>query len=53
MGKWVMLWEKVLLILSMDSLLGGVSKFVNLYMGEALVKGVANFINGFFFNRGF
>ena len=37
----------------MDSLLRGVSKFVNGYMGEALVKGVANFINGFFVKKGF
>ena len=37
----------------MDSLLRGISKFVNGYMGEALVKGVANFINGFFVKRGF
>ena len=28
----------------MDSLLRGVSNFFNGYMGEALVKGVANFI---------
>ena len=37
----------------MDSLLRGVSKFVNEYMGEALVKGVGNFINGFFVKGGF
>ena len=43
----------VLPILSMDSLLRGVSKFVNRYMGEALVRGVANFINAFFFKRCF
>ena len=43
----------MLQILSMDSLLRGVSNFVNGYMGEALVKGVANFINGFFVKRGF
>ena len=44
---------KVLLILSMDSLLREISKFVNGYMGEDLVKGIANFINGFFVKRGF
>ena len=43
----------MLLILSMDSLLREVSKFVNGYMGEALVKGVVNFINGFFVKMGF
>ena len=43
---------KVLPILSMDSLLRGVSNFVNGYMGEALVKGVANFVNGLFVKRG-
>ena len=37
----------------MDSLLRGVSNFVNGYMSEALVKSVANFINGFFVKRGF
>ena len=37
----------------MDSLLRGVSNFVNGYMGEALVKCIANFINGFFVKRGF
>ena len=41
------------LILSTDPLLRGVSKFVNGYIGEALVKRVANFINGFFVKRGF
>ena len=40
-------------ILSMDSLLRGVSKFINRYMGEALIRGVANFINAFVFKRGF
>ena len=33
----------------MESLLRAVSKFVNGYMGEALVNGVANSINGFLF----
>ena len=37
----------------MDSLLKEVSKFVTGYMGEDLVKGVANLINGFFVKRGF
>ena len=32
----------------MDSLLRGAPKFVNGYMDAVLVKGVANFINGFF-----
>ena len=41
----------MLLILSMDSVLRGVSNFINGYMGEALVKGVANFINRFFAKR--
>ena len=40
-------------ILSMDSLLRGVSKFINRYMGEALIRGVVNFINAFVFKRGF
>ena len=31
----------------MDSLLRGAPKLVNGYKGEALVKGAANFINGF------
>ena len=39
-------------IFSMVSLLGGVSKIVNFYMDEALVKGVANFVNGFFIKMG-
>ena len=43
----------MLLILSMDFLLRGLSNFANGYMGEALVKGVANIINGFFVKRGF
>ena len=38
----------MLSILSIDSLLTGAPAFVNAYMGEALVKGVVNFINGFF-----
>ena len=38
---------KVLSILSM------VFNFLNEYMGEALVKGVVNFINVFFVKRGF
>ena len=42
----------MLSILSMDSLLRGAPKFVSGYMGEVLVKGVANFINGFFVKRG-
>ena len=37
----------------MDSLLRGVSNFGNGYMGEAYVKDIANFINRFFFERGF
>ena len=41
----------VLPILSRDSLLRGVSKFVNRYMGEALVKVAENLINGFFVKR--
>ena len=32
----------------MDSLLRGAPKFVNGYIDVVLVKGVANFINGFF-----
>ena len=36
----------------MDSLFRGISKFVNKCMGEALVKNVANFMNGFFVMRG-
>ena len=43
----------MLLVLPMDSLLRGVSKFVNLCEVEALVKGLANFINVFFVKRGF
>ena len=35
-------------MLSMDYLLRGAPKFVNGYIGEALVKVAANFINGFF-----
>ena len=42
----------MLRILSIDSLLKGVSNFVNGYMGEALVRGIAIFINGFFVKRG-
>ena len=41
------------LFLSMDSWLKGVSKLTGGYMGEALVKGVAGFINGFFVQRDF
>ena len=37
----------------MDSLLKGVSKLTGGYMGEALLKSVAGFINGFFVQRGF
>ena len=33
-------------------LLGGVSKYVNGYMGEVLIKDVAHFINGFSVTRG-
>ena len=40
-------------ILSMDSLLRRVSRFVNGYMGEALVKDVENLINGIFAKSGF
>ena len=36
----------------MDSLLRGAPKLVNGYRGEILVKGVVNFINGFFVKRG-
>ena len=43
----------MLTYLSMIFLLREVSKFVSGYMGEALVKGVGNFINGFFVKRGF
>ena len=43
--------EMGLPILSMDSLLRGVSNFHNGYMGEALVKGVANFFNAFLLKR--
>ena len=43
----------MLLILTMDSLLRGLSNFVNGYMGEVLVKGVANIINGFFVKTAF
>ena len=38
-------------ILSMDSLLRQAPKFVNGYMDEVLVKGVADFINGLFVKR--
>ena len=41
----------MLLILSIDSLLRGVSNFVNGYLSEALVKGITNFINGVFVKR--
>ena len=44
---------KGLHILSMDPLLRGVSSFLNWHMAEALVKGFANFINGFLDERGF
>ena len=37
----------------MESFLRGVSKVVNGYMGDALIKGIANFINGFFVQRVF
>ena len=37
----------------MDSFLRGVSIFVNGYMGDTLVKGFANFINGLFVKGGF
>ena len=37
----------------MESLLRGVSKVVNEYMGDALIKGIANLINGFFVKWGF
>lgn len=53
MGTWVKLYSKVLVILSMVSLLRRVSKFINQYMGEALSRGVANLINGFFVKSGF
>ena len=35
----------------MVSLWRGVSKFINAYIGEALARVVANFINGFFVKR--
>ena len=41
------------MVLIMDSLLRGVSKVVNGYMGEAFLKGVPIFINGFLVKRGF
>ena len=44
---------KGLPILSIDSLLRGVSNLLNRCMGEALVKVVVNFINGFFLKRAF
>ena len=44
---------KVLSILPMVFLLRGVFNCLNEYMGEALVKGVVNFINVFFVKRGF
>ena len=37
----------------MDFLLRAVSNFFSGYMVEALVKGVANYINGLFVARGF
>ena len=37
----------------MVSLLRGIAKFINWYMGEALARGVVNLINGFFVKRGF
>ena len=37
----------------MVSLLRLVSTFLNGYLGEALVKGVANVMNGFFVKKGF
>ena len=43
----------MLATLSMVSLLRGVSKFINEYMGEALARRVANFINEFFVKRAF
>ena len=42
----------MLLVLLMDSLLRGVSKFFIGYMGEALVNDVAHSVNGFFVQRG-
>ena len=36
-----------------EALVKGIANFVNGYMGEALVKGIANFINGFFVKRHF
>ena len=44
---------KSLRILSIDSLLRTVSRFINGYMGEALVKDVESLINGIFSKRGF
>ena len=43
---------KGLPILSMDPLFRGISNFVNGYIGEALVKSVVSFINGFFVKKG-
>ena len=43
----------MLLILSKDSLLKGISNFVNEYRDEVLVKGAANLINGLFVKRDF
>ena len=48
MGTCERLKQKVLPILSMVSLLRGISKFINWYMAEALARGVLNLINGFF-----
>ena len=36
----------------MDSLLRGAPKFVNTYMGEALVKSVVDYIKGFIVKKG-
>ena len=52
-SQWYMgvVLVKGLPILSMVSLLTGVPKFINGYMDETLVKGVANLMNGFFVKR--
>ena len=36
-----------------EALVKGIANFANGYMGEALLKGIANFINGFFVKRHF
>ena len=36
-----------------EVLIKGIANFVNGYMGEPLVKGITNCINGFFVKRSF